>query len=218
MNLIANLTLGFQTALSAMNLLYGFIGCLLGTFIGVLPGLGPVATIAMLLPATYGLQPTSALIMLAGIYYGAAYGGSTTSILLNIPGESSSVVTAIDGYQMSCKGRSGVALFTAAVGSFFAGCVATLILAAFSVPLSKYALKFGPTEYFSLMTLGLVSAVVLSSGSLIKALAMVIIGLLLGLVGADVNSGVSRFTFKIAGLYDGIDFVCVAMGFSDSRR
>lgn len=212
MNLIENLSLGFQTAFSLINLFYGFAGCLLGTFIGVLPGLGPVATIAMLLPATYGLQPTSALIMLAGIYYGAAYGGSTTSILLNIPGESSSVVTAIDGYQMSCNGRSGVALFTAAVGSFFAGCVATLVLAAFSVPLSKYALKFGPAEYFSLMTLGLVSAVVLSSGSLIKALAMVIVGLLLGLVGADVNSGVSRFTFKIAGLYDGIDFVCVAMG------
>jgi len=212
MDLIANLSIGFQTALSAINLLYGFIGCLLGTFIGVLPGLGPVATIAMLLPATYGLPPTSALIMLAGIYYGAAYGGSTTSILLNIPGESSSVVTAIDGYQMSKNGRSGVALFAAAVGSLFAGCIATLILAAFSVPLSKYALKFGPSEYFSLMTLGLVSAVVLSSGSLIKAIAMVIVGLLLGLVGADVNSGVARFTFGMPGLYDGIDFVCVAMG------
>jgi len=212
MDFIANLGLGFQTALSMVNLLYSFIGCMLGTLIGVLPGLGPVATIAMLLPVTYGLPPTSALIMLAGIYYGAAYGGSTTAILLNIPGESSSVVTAIDGYQMSRNGRSGVALFAAAIGSFFAGCVATMLLAAFSVPLSRYALKFGPTEYFSLMTLGLVSAVVLSSGSLIKAIAMVIVGLLLGLVGADVNSGVARFTFNIPGLYDGIDFVCVAMG------
>lgn len=212
MDFIANLALGFQTALSITNLLYSFIGCVLGTLIGVLPGLGPVATIAMLLPVTYGLPPTSALIMLAGIYYGAAYGGSTTAILLNIPGESSSVVTAIDGYQMSRNGRAGIALFAAAIGSFFAGCVATMLLAAFSVPLSRYALKFGPTEYFSLMTLGLVSAVVLSSGSLLKAIAMVIVGLLLGLVGADVNSGVARFTFKIPGLYDGIDFVCVAMG------
>ncbi len=212
MNMLTNLALGFSTALSPINLLYSLIGCLLGTLIGVLPGLGPVATIAMLLPATYGLNPVSALIMLAGIYYGAAYGGSTTAILVNIPGESSSVVTAIDGYQMARKGRAGVALFTAAMGSFFAGCVATLILAAFSVPLSKLALRFGPTEYFSLMTLGLVGAVVLSSGSLIKAICMIIIGLLLGLVGADVNSGIARFTFKSAPLYDGIDFVCVAMG------
>ncbi|MFA6506878.1 MAG: tripartite tricarboxylate transporter permease [Treponemataceae bacterium] len=212
MDIFSNLALGFATAFTPINLLYAFIGCFLGTLIGVLPGIGPVATISMLLPATFGLDPTTALIMLAGIYYGAAYGGSTTAILVNIPGESSSVVTAIDGYKMALQGRAGVALVTAALGSFFAGCVATLILAAFSVPLSKLALKFGPADYFSLMVLGLVGAVVLSSGSVVKAVSMVLIGLLLGLVGADVNSGVSRFTFGIAPLYDGIDFVCVAMG------
>lgn len=212
MDVLSNLALGFATAFSTINLLYGFIGCLLGTLIGVLPGIGPVATIAMLLPATYGLNPTTALIMLAGIYYGAAYGGSTTAILVNIPGESSSVVTALDGYQMALQGRAGVALVTAALGSFFAGCVATLILAGFSVPLSRLALKFGPADYFSLMVLGLVGAVVLSSGSVIKAICMIILGLLLGLVGADVNSGLARFTFRVAALHDGIDFVCVAMG------
>jgi putative tricarboxylic transport membrane protein len=212
MDILSNLALGFATALSATNLVYAFIGCFLGTLIGVLPGIGPVATIAMLLPATYGLNPATALIMLAGIYYGAAYGGSTTAILVNIPGESSSVVTALDGYQMALQGRAGVALVTAALGSFFAGCVATFILAGFSVPLSRLALKFGPADYFSLMVLGLVGAVVLSSGSLTKAIGMIILGLLLGLVGADVNSGLARFTFGITPLHDGIDFVCVAMG------
>jgi TctA family transporter len=212
MELIDNLALGFSTAFTYQNLLYCLIGCILGTLIGVLPGLGPIATIAMLLPATYALPPIAALIMLAGIYYGAQYGGSTTAILINIPGESSSVVTAIDGYQMARRGRAGVALFTAGFGSFFAGCVATLVLAAFAVPLSELAFKFGPAEYFSLMVLGLIGAVVLASGSLIKAIAMIVLGLLLGLVGTDVNSGTARYSFDIPQMTDGIGFVAVAMG------
>ena len=212
MDLLSNLSLGFATAFTLQNLLYCFIGCVLGTLIGVLPGLGPIATIAMLLPATYALPPIAALIMLAGIYYGAQYGGSTTAILINIPGESSSVVTAIDGYQMARKGRAGVALFTAGVGSFFAGCAATLVLAAFAAPLSELAFKFGPAEYFSLMVLGLIGAVVLASGSLIKAIAMIVLGLLMGLVGTDVNSGTSRYAFDIPQLTDGLGFVVVAMG------
>src|SRR5216117_3096722 len=187
------------------------MGCLLGTLIGVLPGIGPVATIAMLLPVTFTLNPTSALIMLAGIYYGAQYGGSTTAILVNIPGESSSVVTCLDGYQMARQGRAGPALGIAAIGSFFAGCVATVIIALFA-PLAEVALKFGPAEYFSLMVLGLIAATVLAHGSLIKAIAMVILGLLLGLVGTDVNSGVARFSFGVSELSDGIGFVSVAMG------
>ena len=212
MELLSNLSLGFETAFTLQNLLYCLIGCVLGTLIGVLPGLGPVATIAMLLPATYALPPIAALIMLAGIYYGAQYGGSTTAILINIPGESSSVVTAIDGYQMARNGRAGVALFTAGVGSFFAGCFATLVLAGFAAPLSELAFKFGPAEYFSLMVLGLIGAVVLASGSLIKAIAMIILGLLLGLIGTDVNSGTARYSFDIPQLTDGIGFVAVAMG------
>ena len=212
MELIDNLALGFSTALTMQNLLYCLIGCVLGTLIGVLPGLGPIATIAMLLPATYALPPIAALIMLAGIYYGAQYGGSTTAILVNIPGESASVVTAIDGYQMARRGRAGVALFTAGAGSFFAGCAATLVLAAFAVPLSELAFKFGPAEYFSLMVLGLIGAVVLASGSLVKAIAMIVLGLLLGLIGTDVNSGTARYSFDIPELTDGIGFVAVAMG------
>ncbi len=212
MELLDNLALGFSTALTLQNLLYCFIGVLLGTMIGVLPGLGPIATIAMLLPATYALPPIAALIMLAGIYYGAQYGGSTTAILVNIPGESSSVVTAIDGYQMARRGRAGVALFTAGFGSFFAGCVATLVLAAFAAPLSEIAFKFGPAEYFSLMVLGLIGAVVLASGSLVKAIGMIVLGLLLGLIGTDVNSGAARYSFDIPELTDGIGFVAVAMG------
>ncbi|MEY3262363.1 MAG: hypothetical protein RLZZ620_1415 [Pseudomonadota bacterium] len=212
MELLNNLSLGFETAFTMQNLLYCFIGCLLGTLIGVLPGLGPIATIAMLLPATYALPPIAALIMLAGIYYGSQYGGSTTAILLNIPGETSSVVTAIDGYQMAKRGRGGVALFTAGMGSFFAGCVATLILAGFAAPLAEVAFKFGPAEYFSLMVLGLIGAVVLASGSLIKAVGMILLGLLLGLIGTDVNSGVARYSFDIPQLTDGIGFVSVAMG------
>ena len=212
MDLINNLSLGFGVAFTFQNLIYCFVGCLLGTLIGVLPGIGPVATIAMLLPATYALPPVAALIMLAGIYYGAQYGGSTTAILVNLPGESSSVVTVIDGYQMARKGRAGPALAAAGLGSFFAGCVGTLILAAFAPPLTEVAFKFGPAEYFSLMTLGLIGAVVLASGSLLKAVAMIVLGLLMGLVGTDVNSGVARFSFDIPELTDGIGFVTIAMG------
>jgi putative tricarboxylic transport membrane protein len=211
-SIITNLGIGFGVALSLQNLLYCLLGALLGTLIGVLPGIGPVATIAMLLPVTFTLNPTSALIMLAGIYYGAQYGGSTTAILVNIPGESSSVVTCLDGYQMARQGRAGPALGIAAIGSFFAGCVSTLVIALFAPPLAEVALKFGPAEYFSLMVLGLIAATVLAHGSLLKAIAMVIFGLLLGLVGTDVNSGVARFSFGVSELSDGIGFVSVAMG------
>ena len=212
MELLDHLALGFGVAFTFQNLVYCFVGCLLGTLIGVLPGIGPVATIAMLLPATYALPPVSALIMLAGIYYGAQYGGSTTAILVNLPGESSSVVTVIDGYQMARRGRAGPALAAAGLGSFFAGCVGTLILAGFAAPLTEVAFLFGPAEYFALMVLGLIGAVVLASGSLLKAVAMVVLGLLLGLVGTDVNSGVARYSFDIPELTDGIGFVAIAMG------
>ena len=211
-DLINNLALGFGVAFTFQNLIYAFVGCLLGTLIGVLPGVGPLATIAMLLPATYALPPVAALIMLAGIYYGAQYGGSTTAILVNLPGEASSVVTMIDGYQMARKGRAGPALAAAGLGSFFAGCVGTLILAAFAEPLTEVAFKFGPAEYFSLMILGLIGAVVLASGSLLKAVSVVLLGLLLGLVGTDVNSGVARYSFDIPELTDGIGFIAIAMG------
>ncbi|MDO5290540.1 MAG: tripartite tricarboxylate transporter permease [Pseudomonadota bacterium] len=211
-DLINNLSLGFSVAFTMQNLVYAFVGCLLGTLIGVLPGVGPVATIAMLLPATYALPPVAALIMLAGIYYGAQYGGSTTAILVNLPGESSSVVTVIDGYQMARKGRAGPALAAAGIGSFIAGCFGTLVLAGFAVPLTEVAFKFGPAEYFSLMILGLIGAVVLASGSLLKAIGMIVLGLLLGLVGTDVNSGVARYSFDIPELTDGIGFIVIAMG------
>ena len=212
LGLISNLMLGFDTALSLQNILYCTIGVTIGTLIGVLPGMGPVATVAMLLPATYALPPTSALIMLAGIYYGASYGGSTTAILLNIPGEASAVVTCLDGHMMAKRGRAGSALGIAALGSFFAGCVATLLIAAFAPPLTELAFQFGPAEYFSLMVLGLVSATVLATGSLLKAICMVLLGLLLGLIGTDVNSGAFRFTFGLDELQDGIDFVPLSMG------
>ncbi len=212
MELFDNLATGFGVAFTFQNLAYAFVGCLLGTLIGVLPGIGPVATIAMLLPATYALPPVAALIMLAGIYYGAQYGGSTTAILVNLPGEASSVVTVIDGYQMARKGRAGPALAAAGLGSFFAGCVGTLILAAFAPPLTEVAFKFGPAEYFSLMVLGLIGAVVLASGSLLKAIAMILLGLAFGLVGTDVNSGVARYSFDIPELTDGISFIAIAMG------
>ncbi|HWU97031.1 MAG TPA: tripartite tricarboxylate transporter permease [Oxalicibacterium sp.] len=212
MELFANLGLGFETAFTLTNLTYCLIGVFLGTAVGVLPGLGPTATIAMLLPATFTLAPISALIMLAGIYYGAQYGGSTTAILVNLPGESSSVVTAIDGYQMARQGNAGKALATAAIASFFAGTVATILLALFAPPLADLALKFGPAEYFSLMVLGLVASVVLASGSLLNAIGMVLLGLLLGLIGSDVNSGAARYTFDLPELADGINFVIVAMG------
>ncbi len=223
--LLTNLGIGFGAVLSSepltlfgltvslpMNLVYAFLGAFVGTMIGVLPGLGPLATIAMLLPATYVLPPLGGLIMIAGIYYGAQYGGSTTSILVNLPGEVSTVVTCIDGYQMARQGRAGVALTTAALGSFFAGCGATLLVAAFAAPLTEIAFRFGPAEYFSLMVLGLISAIVLASGSIVKASGMVCIGLLGGLVGTDVNSGVSRYDFNIPELADGIGLVVVAMG------
>src|SRR4030081_2235419 len=212
-SLFSNLALGFSVALSLQNLFYCLMGVMLGTLIGVLPGIGPVATIAMLLPVTFTLNPTSALIMLAGIYYGAQYGGSTTAILVNIPGESSSVVTTLDGHQMARKGRAGPALGIAAIGSFIAGCIATLVVAYFAPPLADLALKFGPAEYFSLMVFGLIAAVVLARGSLLKAIAMVCFGILLGLVGADVNSGVTRFAFGQPELTDGIGFVALAMAF-----
>lgn len=212
MELLDNLSLGFGVAFTFQNLLYCLVGCLLGTLIGVLPGIGPIPTIAMLLPITYTLPPVSALIMLAGIYYGAQYGGSTTAILVNLPGESSSVVTVIDGYQMARNGRAGPALAAAGLGSFFAGCIGTVVLAAFSPPLIKVASNFGAAEYFSLMTLGLIGAVVLASGSLLKAIAMIVLGLLLGMVGTDVDTGVPRYTFDILELSDGISFVVIAMG------
>jgi len=195
-----------------VNILYCFLGALFGTLIGVLPGIGPLATIAMLLPITFKLEPTGALIMLAGIFYGAQYGGSTTSILVNLPGEASSVVTAIDGYQMARQGRAGSALATAAVASFFAGCISTLVIAAAAPPLSRMALLFGPAEFAALMILGLVAAVVLASGSIVSSIGMVLVGMMLGLIGTDVTTGDQRFTFGIRHIYDGIDFVIVAMG------
>jgi putative tricarboxylic transport membrane protein len=212
MDLLNNLALGFGVAFTAQNLLYAFFGSVLGTLIGVLPGLGPVATIAMLLPSIYTLDATPALIMLAGIYYGAQYGGSTTAILINVPGESSSVVTAIDGYQMARQGRAGAALAAAGLGSFFAGCVGTLIIAWLSEPLILLSFKFGDAERFALMVLGLIGSVVLASGSLVKAIAMTVLGLLLAQVNTDVISGTARYSFDIPELGDGIGFVVIAMG------
>jgi TctA family transporter len=212
MELFHNLFFGFGVALTLQNLLYCFIGVFVGTLIGVLPGIGPMATIAMLLPLTYNVPPVAALIMLAGIYYGAQYGGSTTSILVNLPGETSSVVTCIDGYQMARQGRAGAALAIAAIGSFIAGTICTLIVAMFGPPLADMALKFGSPEYFSLMLMGLVAAAVLAQGDMIKSLAMVVLGLLLGVVGSDVDSGVKRFCFDIYELADGIGFVVIAVG------
>jgi TctA family transporter len=212
MELITNLGIGFDTAFTLTNLMYCLLGVFLGTAIGVLPGLGPTATIAMLLPVTFGLDPVAALIMLSGIYYGSQYGGSTTAILVNLPGEAASVVTSLDGYQMARNGQAGKALAAAAIGSFVAGSVATVLIALFAPPLAEIALKFGPAEYFSLMVLGLVVAVVLAHGSLLHAIGMVILGLLFGLIGTDVNSGMERFTFDMPELADGVSFVVVAMG------
>ncbi len=212
MDIFANLGMGFAVAMTGPNLFYCFLGALFGTLIGVLPGIGPLATIAMLLPITFKLEPTGALIMLAGIFYGAQYGGSTTAILVNLPGEASSVVTAIDGYKMARQGRAGAALAVAALASFFAGCVSTLVIAVAAPALSKMALLFGPAEFTALMVLGLVAAVVLASGSIIASLGMVMVGMLLGLVGTDITTGEQRFTFGIRQIYDGIDFVVVAMG------
>jgi len=207
-----HLALGFGTALTSYNLFYCFIGVLLGTAIGVLPGIGTPATIAMLLPITFTMEPTSAFIMLAGIYYGAAYGGSTTAILVNLPGESASVVTALDGYKMAQQGRAGPALAIAAIGSFFAGTVSTLLIALFAPPLGLFAARFGPAEYFSLIVLGLICSVALASGSVIKALAMILVGLLLGSVGTDIYTGATRFNLGFLELEDGLDIVPVAVG------
>lgn len=212
MDLLDNLLLGLSTAFQFKNLIFCLIGALIGTAIGVLPGIGPIPTVALLLPFTYGLDPASAMIMLAGIFYGAQYGGSTTAILVNVPGETSSVVTCLDGHEMAKRGRAGAALAIAAISSFFAGTVATVVIALLSLPLAALALKFTAVEYFSLLVLGLIAAVVMAHGSVSKSLAMVLLGLLLGLIGMDVNSGVSRMTFRIPELTDGIDFVPVAMG------
>jgi len=212
MDLLGHVGDGLLVALTFQNIAYCFVGVMIGTLIGVLPGLGPVATIAMLLPITYHLPPVAALIMLAGIYYGAQYGGSTTAILVNLPGEASSVVTCLDGYQMARQGKAGTALSVAAVGSLFAGTVGTLLIVLFAPWLTRMAQQFGPTEYCALMALGLVAAVVIASGSVLKAIAMILLGLLIGLVGTDVNSGAQRYTFGIFELSDGIDFVPIAMG------
>lgn len=212
MDVISNLALGFSVALSLQNLAYCFLGVLLGTLIGVLPGVGPLVTIAMLLPITFGLDPVSSLIMLAGIFYGAQYGGSTTAILVNMPGEASSAVTAIDGYQMARQGRAGPALATAAVASFVAGTISTLVVAFFGPLIGLWALEFGAAEYFALMLMGLVFSAVLAHGDLIKSLAMVAAGLMLGIVGTDVTSGLPRFTFGLSELLDGIGFTVIAVG------
>lgn len=212
MDLFNNLVFGFAVALTWQNLWFCFIGCFLGTLIGVLPGIGPLATIAMLLPITFNVPPVAALIMLAGIYYGAQYGGSTTAILVNLPGETAAVVTCLDGYQMARQGRAGPALAIAALGSFFAGTVCTLIIALFGPPLAELALKFGAPEYFSLMLMGLVAAAVLAHGDMVKSFAMVAMGLLLGIVGTDVNSGMARYSFGIPELTDGIGFIVIAVG------
>ena len=211
-DLFENLRLGFATSLSLLNVVLCLGGCLLGTLIGVLPGIGPIATIAMLLPITFNLDPTSALILLAGIYYGAQYGGSTAAILVNIPGEATAVVTVLDGHPMARQGRAGTALGIAAIGSFIAGTISTMVVAALGLPLSELALWFGPPEYFSLMLLGLSLAVVLAQGSLLKAGAMVLVGLLLSSVGADLETGQERLTFGFDELSDGIDFAVLAMG------
>ena len=211
MELFDNLILGFTVALSLQNLLYCFIGVFVGTLIGVLPGIGPLVTIAMLLPITFNLPPIPALIMLSGIYYGAQYGGSTTSILVNLPGEAASVVTCLDGYQMARQGRAGPALAIAAISSFIAGCVGTLLIGLFGPPIAELAFKFGAAEYFSLMLMGLVAAALLAHGDMVKALAMVVLGLLLGIVGTDVNSGMARYTFGVPELSDGIGFTIVAV-------
>ena len=212
MEIVGNLGLGFSIAFSLKNLLYCFLGALFGTLIGVLPGVGPLATIALLLPITFHLEPTGALIMLAGIFYGAQYGGSTTAILVNLPGEATSVVTAMDGYQMARQGRAGSALAVAALASFFAGCVSTLVIACLAPPLSKLALAFGPAEFTALFVLGLIAAVVLASGSFIASIGMVMVGILLGLVGTDVSTGEQRMTLGYRPLFDGIEFIVVAMG------
>jgi TctA family transporter len=210
--MLDNLALGLETAFQLENVLYCLLGVVLGTAVGVLPGIGPTATIAMLLPITFSLEPVPALIMLAGIYYGAQYGGSTTAILINLPGESSAAVTAIDGHEMARQGRAGPALAAAALGSFFAGTVATVVLAVFAPPLARAALQFGSAEYFSLVVLGLIASIALARGSALKALAMITLGVLLGTVGQDIYTGTPRFTLGARELFGGLDFVSVAVG------
>jgi len=211
-DLIFNIAMGFEVALTPTNLLFAFIGCLGGTLIGILPGIGPVSTVAMLVPVTFGLEPVSGIIMLAGIFYGAQYGGSTTAILVNMPGEASAVVTCLDGYQMARQGRAGPALAIAAIGSFFAGSFATVLIAVAAPPLTLVAENFGAPEYFSLMLLGLIGSVVLAHGSVVKAIAMIFLGLLLGTVGLDTTTGDGRFLLGQANLMDGINFVALAIG------
>ena len=209
---LSGLALGLETALQPENVLVCLLGVTLGTMVGVLPGIGPTATVALLLPITFNFDPVASLIMLAGIYYGAQYGGSTTAILINLPGESSSAVTALDGHQMARQGRAGPALATAALGSFFAGTVATVFVALFAPPMAEIALKFGPADYFALIVLGLVISIALASGSAVKALAMIVLGLLLGMVGQDLfGVGTPRFVFGIEELYQGLDFVSIAV-------
>ncbi|MDF2809844.1 MAG: Tripartite tricarboxylate transporter TctA family protein [Microvirga sp.] len=212
MDLLGNLSLGMATALQPVNLLFCFIGAFLGTAVGVLPGVGPLATIAMLLPITFKVSPEASVIMLAGIYYGAQYGGSTTAILINLPGEASSAVTAIDGYQMARQGKAGTALGVAAIGSFLAGTLSTVLIAGFAAPLTSIALTFGPVEYFSLMTLGLIASITLANGSLLKAIGMILVGLLLGTIGTDIYSGSARFTLGLDGLADGLPIVAFGAG------
>jgi len=210
--LLANITMGFGIALSWQNIGLCFIGCLLGTAIGVLPGIGPLTTMAMILPFTFWLTPTGALIMLSGVFYGAQYGGSTTAILVKIPGETSSVVTILDGHAMALQGRAGPALAMAAIASLFAGCVVTLLIAVAGPPLASIALLFQSADYVSVMLLGLVSAVVLANGSVLKAIAMIVLGVAFGTVGTDTQSGAYRMTFGIDILFDGLGFVPISMG------
>jgi TctA family transporter len=212
MSFIDNIALGLSIALTWNNLFYCFIGVTLGMFVGVLPGIGALAAIALLLPVTFYLDPTAAIIMLGGVYYGSAYGGSTASILLNLPGTPSSAVACIDGYPMSKQGRAGVALFATTIASFLGGGIGILLMMLFSPGISAAALQFGAAEYFAMMTLGLVAASTIGIGSPIKGIAMVVLGVLIGCVGTDVNTGLTRFTFGIPELYDGIGLVAIAMG------
>ena len=207
-----NLYLGFSVALAPSVLFYAFVGCVVGTLVGVLPGIGPLAGISLLLPASFGLDATSAIVLLAGIYYGAMYGGSTTSILMRIPGEAASVMTCIDGYEMTRKGRAGPALAIAAIGSYIAGTVSIVGLMLLAPPLASFALRFGPPEYFALLLLGLLVLAYMSGGSMLKSLAMAALGLLLGMIGIDPMTGFFRFSYGLVELGDGIGVVPVAVG------
>jgi len=211
-SLLSDLQLGFSIALSADNILLCLMGCLIGTLIGVLPGIGPIATISILLPFTFGIPPVGSMIMLAGIYYGAQYGGSTTAILVRMPGEASSIVTILDGNAMARAGRAGAALALAALSSFAAGCIATIVLGAFAEPLGQVALYLAPEDYFALIVLGLALAIVLAGGSLLKAVIAVLFGLVLATVGTDVETGAQRLTFGLPSLLEGLNVSILAMG------